>query len=130
MDSPWKMLAVPDEGREYMALLSYLPLKSHFAIPKFLRYAVQIQKQLRDTRGVIGYSLRAQLLSRKFWTLSAWESNEALMNFVKKNPHGSSMQAMVKDMGKTGFTQWKVKGKELPLKWDEAMQREARGAQR
>jgi hypothetical protein len=128
MDTPWKKLAAPEQEREYLALLSYLPLKSYFAMPKFMSHAMKIQKQLRDTPGIAGYSLRAELLSRRFWTLSAWESNAALMEFVKKNPHGDSMRAMVGDMGKTGFTQWKVKGRDLPLRWDEAMRREAQGA--
>jgi hypothetical protein len=123
MDSPWKTLAPVEKDREYLALLSYLPLKRYRAIPRFLQFSFQIQKQLRNTSGVIGYSLRAELISRNFWTLSVWEHEKALMDFVAKIPHGEAMKAMVPYMGPTKFTQWKVNASALPLRWEEAIKR-------
>ncbi len=127
MDSPWIKFATPDTSREYFALLSYLPLKKFRAIPSFLRLLFQIQKQLRATPGVIGYSLRAKVLSRNFWTLSAWADEEALMDFVAKIPHAQAMKAMMPHMGPTKFTKWKVLGSALPLRWEEAMERSQKG---
>ena len=86
MDSPWIMFGPPDKSREYFALLSCLPLNKYRAIPGFLRFSSQIQKQLRATPGVIGYSLRAKLLSRNFWTLSAWADEKALTDLVITHP--------------------------------------------
>ena len=123
MDAPWIMFGTPDKNREYVALLSSLPLNKYRAIPGFLRFSSQIQKQLRATPGVIGYSLRAKLLSRNFWTLSAWADEKALTDFVAKIPHEQAMQAMMPHMGPTKFTKWKVLGSALPLQWEEAMQR-------
>ena len=60
MDSPWIKFELPDKSREYFARL----LHKYRAIPGFLRFASQIQKQSRSTPGIIGYSLRAKLLSR------------------------------------------------------------------
>ena len=70
---PWKSFAPPENDREYSALLTYLPLKRWRAIPKFMRYTSQIQRQLADSEGLIGYALDAKVLSRDFWTLSVWE---------------------------------------------------------
>jgi len=117
------MFGTPDKNREYFALLSSLPLNKYRAIPGFLRFSSQIQKQLRATPGVIGYSLRAKLLNRNFWTLSAWADEKALTDFVAKIPHEQAMQAMMPHMGPTKFTKWKVLGSALPLQWEEAMQR-------
>ena len=127
VDSPWIKFATPDTSREYLALLSYLPLKKFRAFPTFLRYLFQIQKQLRATPGVIGYSLRAKPLSRSYWTLSAWADEETLMDFVAKIPHAQAMKAMVPHMGQTKFTKWKVLGSALPLRWGEAMERSQKG---
>jgi len=123
MDSPWRTLAPAASNREYIALLSYLPLKRYRAIPRFLQFSFQIQKQLRDTPGVIGYSLRAKLISRNFWTLSAWEDEKALMDFVAKIPHAEAMKAMIPHMGSSKFTQWRVNASALPLRWEEAIKR-------
>jgi hypothetical protein len=50
-------------------------------MPKFFRYTLQIWHQLSDSEGLIGYSLDANIPGRKFWTLSVWEDEEALMRF-------------------------------------------------
>jgi len=127
MHSPWITFGPSDKSREYFALLSYLPLNKYRAIPGFLRFSSQIQKQLRTTPGVVGYSLRAKLLSRNFWTLSAWADEKTMMDFVAKIPHGQAMKAMIPHMGPTKFTKWKVLGSALPLRWEEAMHRSKKG---
>jgi hypothetical protein len=116
MDSPWKALAAVDKNREYLALLSYLPLSRYSKIPLFFR-------QLRRTPGAVGYSLRAKPLSRKFWTLSVWEDDRALMDFVAKVPHGEVMKTLAPYMGATKFTRWKILGSAIPPNWDEATRR-------
>jgi len=123
MDSPWKSLAPAENDREYIALLSYLPLKRYRAIPQFIQFSLQIQKQLRDTPGVIGYALRAKLIGRNFWTLSVWDNQKALIDFVAKIPHGEAMKAMIPHMGASKFTQWKVNASALPLRWEDAIKR-------
>jgi hypothetical protein len=128
MDSPWIKFTTPDANREYFALLSYLPLNKYRAIPAFMRFSLQIQKQLQRTTGIIGYSLRAKLFSRNFWTLSAWADEKSLMEFVVKIPHGQAMKEMAAHMGPTKFTKWKVPGSVLPLQWKDAMLRSQEGA--
>lgn len=123
MDMPWTALSNVDTDREYQALLSYLPLKTYFAIPRFSLFTFQIIKQLRAAPGVVGFSLRAKPMSRKFWTLSAWEDEKALMDFVRELPHGEAMKKLAPRMDRTGFTRWKAPGSALPLKWEDAMQR-------
>jgi hypothetical protein len=123
MDIPWKTLAPVEKDREYLALLSYLPLNRYSKIPLFMRFSMEINKQLRATPGAIGSSMRAKLFTRQFWTLSVWESSAALMDFVAKVPHSESIKAMAPFMGKTRFAQWKVSGAAVPLRWDEAIRR-------
>ncbi len=120
---PWKTIAQVERSREYLALLSYLPLKKYQMIPRFLQFSFQIQRQLNNSPGAVGYSLRAKPLSRNFWTLSAWENERALQDFVRKVPHLDAMRSLIPHMGPTKFTQWKVPGSALPLSWDDAMRR-------
>jgi hypothetical protein len=99
-------------------------LRSYSKIPRFLQFTFQIQRQLGVIPGAMGYSLRAKPLSRKFWTLSVWENEPALMDFVKKVPHGDVMKSLAGHMGATKFTQWKISGSAIPPNWDEAARRE------
>lgn len=120
---PWKRITVPNGISEYLALLSFLPLKHYRTIPLFFWLTFQTQRQLSHAQGLIGYSLQAQPLRRQFWTLSAWEDQQALMQFVREAPHGKIMQMLAPHMGKTQFVQWKVKASDIPLNWDAAKRR-------
>jgi hypothetical protein len=126
MDTPWRMIAAADRNREYVALLSYLPLCKYSKIPNFFRYTVQIQRQIRGTPGAIGYGMRAKVFSRSFWTLSVWEDDRALMEFVRRAPHGEAMKSIAPHMGATRFTRWKVPGSAVPPTWDDAMKRDSK----
>ena len=54
---PWVTFRRPDPDREYLALLSELPLKRFRDLGAFLRYTWRIQGQLRQTPGFLGYCL-------------------------------------------------------------------------
>ncbi len=123
MDIPWKSLAPVEPGREYVVLLSYLPLTRYSKMPLFFRYSGQINAQLRATPGAIGSTMRAKLFTRRFWTLSVWDSDKALMEFVAKVPHGEAMQKIAPHMDKTNFWRWKLPSAEIPPRWDDAMRR-------
>jgi hypothetical protein len=109
--------------RQYVALLSFLPLKAYRKIPAFIQFSNETQRQLQTTQGLIGYSLQAQILRRRFWTLLAWESEAALMNFVSQPPHAEIMNALAPHMSRISFVRWTVGGSERPLKWHEAKRR-------
>lgn len=118
---PWRGFGAPSAEREYVALLSYLPLKSIWRVPAFMIYTGRIMKQLASAEGLTGYSLLARPFAKKFWTLSAWESDAALHAFVHNPPHQRIMAALAPHMETTKFIRWKVKGAVLPLKWEAAL---------
>jgi hypothetical protein len=121
--SPWRTFGSPELEREYVALLSYLPLKSYLRIPVFFFYTTQVVKQLASAEGVLGHSVLARPLSKQFWTLSAWKDEAALRTFVQHPPHVRIMTALAPHMGETKFVRWKVKGSQLPLSWEDALRR-------
>ena len=121
--SPWFTRTPPALDREYLALISYLPLRHFRAIPKFFRFSFQMQKQLSSCKGLIGYSLDAKPFARKFWTLSVWEDQQSLTDFVRQIPHSEIMQALAPHMGKSQFAQWKVQSPDIPLDWTAAKAR-------
>jgi len=109
--------------QEYLVLLTALPLKRLRDLGRFLLYTVRIQGQLRQTPGLLGYALRAQVLRRQFWTLSVWEGAAALQQFVHEHPHHQVMRALQGKMGETRFVRWRLRGAELPPQWDDAFAR-------
>jgi len=122
--TPWKSLQAPEPQREYLVLLTYLPLKRFLSMRRFGRDAGQIEAQLEATPGLLGYSLRAKPLRRRFWTLSAWTDERALREFVRTEPHGRVMTELPPHMGPTKFFRWTAPGSALPPSWDDALRRE------
>ena len=120
---PWQSHSRAAPERDYVALLSYLPLNSGWSIPRLLLYNARIRRQLRTSAGLVGYSLRARLAAKRFWTPSVWEDEAALRSFVAAPPHVAVMKALAPHMGATRFTRWIVKGSDLPLQWDDALKR-------
>jgi heme-degrading monooxygenase HmoA len=120
---PWRSFNVAEPERQYVILLSYLPLRRGWQIPQFLLHTARIMGQLRRSNGLLGYSLRAEVGVKRFWTLSAWQDEVALQAFVRTQPHSQTMRAMASRIGATRFIQWTVKGSELPASWEEALER-------
>jgi quinol monooxygenase YgiN len=121
--TPWRSLRAADPGREYLVLLSFLPLKRLWRIPWFALHSYRITRQLEESDGVIGYSLNSRPLKGHFWTLSVWRDEAALQAFVHAVPHVNTMHAMVPHMGQTRFVRWSVRGVDLPVSWDDALKR-------
>jgi quinol monooxygenase YgiN len=120
---PWTTIGSPKTDGNYVALLSYLPLKSYWRVAPFLIYTMQVVQQLATAPGLVGYSLLARPLSKKFWTLSAWENDAALEAFVRHPPHVRIMVALAPHLDRTDFLRWPIKGSQLPPNWDHALAR-------
>ena len=121
---PWKPFVAPEKDREYTALVSFLPLNKFGALPKFMRYAFQTQRQLAGRLRGAGRVLHdANIAGKESWTLSVWEGAEALRRFVHRTPHDDVMKDLLADMGETKFVRWKASGSSVQPDWDAAKER-------
>jgi len=121
--TPWQSFLSTDPDGDYLALLSYLSLKSYWRMPSLFFYTAHVAKQLASAEGLLGFSILTRPLSRQFWTLSAWKDDAALRTFVEHPPHVHIMTALAPHMDQTKFLRWAVKGPQLPLRWDDALRR-------
>jgi hypothetical protein len=121
--TPWKPLLQAEPEREYLVLLTFLPMRRVLRLPQFLRYVRRIQKQLDRTDGLLGYSLLARPLRSKYWTLSVWESDEALSGFIRERPHRDAMVDLPNYLSGFRTTRWMLPGSALPPRWTDALAR-------
>ncbi|MGY1739653.1 MULTISPECIES: hypothetical protein [unclassified Blastococcus] len=125
---PWRSRLAPEPDREYLVMASRLPLRSRAQVPRFLGMTLSVVRQLERTQGVVGYSLRAQPFAKTFWTLSAWTDGAALARFNRDQPHHAVTEKLRPHMGPTRFVTWTCRGDELPVAWDDAIERLLRPA--
>lgn len=110
--------ATPDTAAVVMA--SRFEVRSLADVPRFFARSLAVWRQLRTAPGALGGSLIARPLRRTFYTLSAWESREALNAFAAAEPHRSTMTGLRATMKESTFTFWEVPVGQLPISWPDA----------
>ena len=122
--NPWKQLAEVVPDREYLAFTSRFALRSAWRVPAFIGASFGIMKQIEAAPGAAGYSLGSHLPGLYFYTLSAWDDDESLRAFSRALQHGQALRTFHRDLrAPSPFIRWRVRGSELPLRWDDALAR-------
>jgi len=114
---PWQHQQPIDPAESYVVMYTRLPLRRSRWIPGFLRETQRVRRQLSTTPGLVGYALRADLVRRRFWTVSVWVDEGSLRAFVAAEPHRSVMGRLRGRMGATGFQLDHAPGDALPPSW-------------
>lgn len=66
--------------------------------------------------------MRTEIFGKRAWTVSVWEDETALNNFVRKVPHAETMKEL--QLGRARkFVRWTLPGSKVPPSWDDAFQR-------
>lgn len=120
---PWAKINPAPPSAEAFVMASRLEVSSLRHVPRFFWLSLATWRQARRAPGVFGASLIAQLTRGVFWTLSAWESKEALYAYAKAEPHNSIMKRLRPTMRQSHFVFWTVPGERLPISWDDARTR-------
>ncbi|MFC8530858.1 antibiotic biosynthesis monooxygenase [Nocardia sp. NPDC057227] len=121
---PWtRGVHHPSNGETLHVLTSRLPLNRYSDIPRFLRWTLRIRRQLRRAPGCVGYTLDARLLSKTFWTLSAWSDEASMEAFVRSDAHALMLADMKGRVGAPGFITSPATPDRLPLSWSDARDR-------
>jgi hypothetical protein len=125
MDLPWSAAGTPPAGQDAYVMASKFELTSAWRSAAFLAQSIRAWQQARRSPGVFGATLRAQLLRRTYWTLSAWTDEAALYAFARTEPHRTIMKR-ARPWAKTAtFRFWTVPADKLtPVElWAEAQRR-------
>jgi hypothetical protein len=111
-----------EPGVAYVVMASHLPLVKLSGTVRFFRAVSAIRKQLAETEGLVGYTLRAKPLARDYWTLSVWKDQGSLRRFAGSPPHVQFMASLKPVMGTTKFVQWERSGGDSRPTWTDAME--------
>ena len=86
-------------------------------------YTQSLYKQLDSQKGYVGGSIRMVIFCDEVWTMTVWQSKEAMESFVNSREHLDAMYMSsnaVRQMRMASFT---VTGSQLPPSWEEAEKR-------
>ena len=101
---------------------SLLELRRYRDVPGFLVAALRLRADFRGAPGAVRLSLRAVPSRRTFWTLSQWETDNALRAYVGHPRHVQVMRTYGSRLRQSQFTTWRVPATEQP-RWADAHRR-------
>ena len=120
---PWTVPNTPPAGAEATVFASRFETRTLWGALKFFLRTPKIWRQVSRAPGAYGATLKAEVFKRTFWTLSAWESPQALKDFAASAPHGP-IAADLRDLMKDArFRTWKAGTDELPISLEDAQRR-------
>jgi hypothetical protein len=121
---PWRSLSEAERDRPYLYLATFFHLRSALTTFQFLSMANKVTEQLRSgPQGLVGFSLMAKPLSRRYWTLSVWDEERALFRFIRERPHLTAMEQLAPKMRAFDSVRWTDPGANCPPSWAEALRR-------
>ncbi len=72
------------EQQEFVCVATFLPLKRWRDLVSFMMLSRKVLKQIKKSKGIANYDVKADLPKKNFWTLSIWNNIESLKLFVPK----------------------------------------------
>lgn len=98
--------------------LTRLRLRSIRFLPVFALHTVRSNRQVQRSRGFLGGSLLPDR-SWTFWTMTLWESQEAMRAYMISGAHKQAMPHLMDWCDEASVTHWDQVNPELPT-WAEA----------
>ncbi len=108
----------------YIVAATFIELKDEPGVgERFDRQVDLIVAAQDEVPGFVGRSLRKEFGGRKAWTMSAYENEEAMIEFVGTDAHLDAIDIAQELASDARVTHWEVDAKDLPPSWEEAKAR-------
>jgi hypothetical protein len=112
----------PKKQEEFICVATFLPLKAWKYMIPFQLMTSKVLKQVKQTKGVMNYAVKADFPKKHFWTLSTWKDQDSLRRFVMAEPHATAIKRFSKWAGEgSAFVEWTSSSDSID--WKEALER-------
>jgi quinol monooxygenase YgiN len=120
---PYKTVAAPpDSSATVVVALTWASLDPQRRAV-FDRYTNRLVETLPQQPGLLGYSVRRELLGNEVWTMTVWSSDEARRNYVYSPLHQEAITETYGIIQRARFVRYVTTAAELPPIWPAALKR-------
>jgi hypothetical protein len=98
-----------DSGKQdhFLCVATFLPLKSWKYMIPFQLLTLRVLRQIKQTKGVINYAVKADFPRKHFWTASVWMDQHSLRSFMIAEPHATAVRKFSEWSGEgSAFVEW------------------------
>lgn len=124
--TPWRQTAEPTPATSELIVVvtaAALDGADREASARFWDGVWRVERSLGRQPGLVGYSLRRELLGDRAWTLTAWESEQALTLFMLSAEHGEAMRTGRGALRQVRTLRYTLPRDAAPPRWDDALAR-------
>ncbi len=114
---PWTATQHIDRDRHYLVMATRSRITSRRHLPPMIAATQTLWAGLAATGGLLGYSMRADLIKATLATLTVWQDPASLAAFVRAEQHATVVAATRHWMRDSAFANWSAAGAELPPQW-------------
>jgi hypothetical protein len=91
----------------FLYVATFLPLKSCKYMIPFQLLTLRILRQIKQTKGVINYAVKADFPRKHFWIASVWKDQHSLRSFMIAEPHATAVRKFSEWSGDgSAFVEW------------------------
>lgn len=113
-------MAKDEAPGEYVAIITYLPVRRWRDVFPFLRLVGRVLQQAKESQGNLSAKTKANFVSRKFWTSTVWVDRQSVKAFLSAEPHSTAIRRMAEwAADDAAFGEWQVTSSAIG--WPEAM---------
>jgi heme-degrading monooxygenase HmoA len=116
----WRSCLVASFSMVFVSL-TRLRVRSVRFMPLFVWHALRSNRQVRRAQGFLHGALLPDR-DRTFWTMTAWESQEAMRGYMTTGGHKKAMPHLMKWCDEASVAHWEQENASL-LSWEEADRR-------
>lgn len=120
---PWTPTAHVHAGTDYLIMATRFTLVRRRDMLRVISATSGLWSGIRQTDGLIGYSISSRSPRGTLATLSAWRDRDAMLAFVRGDAHQEVIDRTRDQMRGSTFASWNADGAELPPDWTTAAQR-------
>jgi len=114
----WHSVQEPDLDREDVVALAQYAWASHLALPQQLMARRRLREHLQAAHGLLGYACWSALGRKRYYLLTVWETEQALVSFGAPLP--PAVQGGPPRVAPTWIIQWAIPSDLYPPTWHEA----------
>lgn len=85
----------------------------------FWKRVSSVRNSLEDNQGFLGGSIRRQIFGNQAWTMTVWENEDSLDDFIYSKEHERAMKEGAPAVESNRFYRMNRPWKDVPLAWEE-----------
>jgi heme-degrading monooxygenase HmoA len=86
----------------------------------FWDHTMRVVDSLASHKGYLGHKIRRQFFGNEAWTMTVWEDEASLQNFVVGKRHQDAIKNGLDALVKARFVRFKITKSGIPISWDDA----------